>query len=140
MVKMKKLMIVVMVMMGFVWGCGQDKYSDMMEVNDQYISVTQTYIDQLNKARTGKDIATAMNKFADEFKKLAPEMKKLSEKYPELMNEEDLPQKVKESQAKATQIGMDLAASFMKIMPHMSDPQVVEAQKRMGEVMQAMSK
>ena len=129
-----------MVMMGFVWGCGQDKYSDMMEVNDQYISVTQTYIDQLNKARTGKDIATAMNKFADEFKKLAPEMKKLSEKYPELMNEEDLPQKLKESQAKATQIGMDLAASFMKIMPHMSDPQVVEAQKRMGEVMQAMSK
>lgn len=138
--KMNKMMVVVIVFMGFIWGCGQGKYDDMVEVNDKYISVTQNYIDSLNKAETGKEIAKAMDKYADEFKKLGPKMKEINEKYPELMNAKDLPEKLKESQAKAKQMGMDLAASFMKIMKYLNDPQVLEAQQRMGDAMQSVQK
>ena len=134
------MLVVVIAFMGFVWGCGQDKYDKVVEVNDQFVSVTQEYIDGLNKAESGKDIAKAMNKYADEFKKLGPKMKEISEKYPELMTAKDLPEKIKQSQAKATQIGMDLASSFMKTMKYLADPEVVAAQKRMGEVMQSLQK
>ena len=37
--KINKLIIVLIVFMGFVWGCGQGKYDDVVEVNDEYISV-----------------------------------------------------------------------------------------------------
>ncbi|MCD4675954.1 MAG: hypothetical protein K8S18_08160 [Desulfobacula sp.] len=94
----------------------------------------------MNKAQTGKDVAKAMNKYTDAFKKLVPKMKKINEKYPELMNAEDLPDKVKQSQAKATQIGLDFASSFMKTMKYITDPDVAQAQKRMGEAMQSLQK
>jgi len=136
--KMNKLIVVVIVLLGFVWGCGQGKYDDVVEVNDEFISVVQDYIDRLNKAQKGKDIAKAMNKYADAFKKIGPKMKEINEKYPELITAKDLPEKVKQSQAKATQIGMDLASSFMKIMQYMNDPEVVEAQKRMGDAMRSV--
>ncbi|MCK5165216.1 MAG: hypothetical protein KAQ72_15935 [Desulfobacula sp.] len=138
--KINKLIVVLIVFMGFVWGCGQGKYDDVVKVNDEYISVLQDYIDRLNKAQTGKDVAKAMNKYTDAFKKLAPKMKKINEKYPELMNAKDLPEKVKQSQAKATQIGLDFASSFMKTMKYITDPGVAQAQKRMGEVMQSLQK
>ncbi len=136
--KINKLVVIVIVFLGFVWGCGQGKYDDVVEVNDRFISVVQNYIDGLNKAQTGEEVAKAMNKYAYAFKKLGPKMKEINEKYPELITAKDLSEKVKQSQAKATQIGMDFASSFMKVMQYMTDPDVVEAQKRMGDAMRSV--
>ena len=136
--KVNKVFVIVVVFMGLLWGCGQGKYDDLVKINDSFISITRDYIDGLNKAENGKDVARAMNKYADEFKKLAPKMKEINEKYPDLKNAKDMPEKVKESQAKAQQIGMDFASSFMKTMKYIADPQVMEAQKRMGEIMRSL--
>ncbi|MCP3876275.1 MAG: hypothetical protein GY699_24420 [Desulfobacteraceae bacterium] len=138
--KITRVVAIVMLLTGFFLGCGQDKYDDVVEINNEFIKVTQGYMDGLNKAESGKDVAKAMNKYADEFKKLAPKMKEIQKKYPDLMTAKDLPEKVTKSQAQSTQIGMDLAGSFMKVMKYMTDPEVVSAQQRMGEAMQSANK
>jgi len=94
--KVNKVFVIVVVFMGLLWGCGQGKYDDLVKINDSFISITRDYIDGLNKAENGKDVARAMNKYADEFKKLAPKMKEINEKYPGLKNAKDMPEKVKE--------------------------------------------
>jgi len=127
-----------MMVMGLVWGCGQDKYADVVEVNDQFVTVTQDYVEGLNKAQSGKDVAKVMNKYADEFKKLAPKMNDLNTKYPDLAKMKDLPEKIKISQEKAEQMGAAFASSFMKSLQYMGDPEVVAAQERMAGIMQAI--
>lgn len=135
---MNRVVVVLMMAVGLVWGCGQDKYADVVEVNDQFITVTQDYVDGLNKAQSGKDVAKVMNKYADEFKKLAPKMNDLNTKYPDLAKMKDLPEKIKISQEKAGQMGAAFASSFMKSIQYMGDPEVVAAQERMAGIMQSV--
>lgn len=134
---MNRVIVVLVVAMVFFWSCGQDKYGDVVELNDKFISITQEYIDGLNKAQSAKDVASAINKYTDGFQKIGPMMKEINKKYPDLTTVKDLPEKVKESQVKSEKIGMEFASSFMKIIQYMGDPQVIKAQERMTEVMQS---
>lgn len=138
---MKRLALILFVILlgvSMLNGCGKGKYDDVIEYNDQFVKITREYIDDLNKADTGKDVAKAMNEFADEFKKLVPKMKEINKKFPELQKMKDLPEELVESQRKAQEVGMDFASSFMKTMKYAIEPEVVEAQKRMGKIMASM--
>ncbi len=135
-----RMLAALLICVGLFYGCGQDKYDQVIEYNEQFINITQNYIDGLNSAKSADDVAEVMTDYAEGFGKLMPKMQEINEKFPELMNQKDLPEKVIESQAKAEQIGMAFASSFMKSMQYMSDPKVAEAQKKMGEIMQSFSK
>ncbi len=130
-----KTLLVVLLLLAFL-GCGGGEYDDAIEVNKDFIKITESYIQDLEDSNSSKDIIKAMENYSEKFKKLAPEMQKIKDKYPDMMTNSKIPEELKEMNEKAQQIGTKLAGSFMKIMKYMTDPEVVEAQKNMAEAMQ----
>jgi len=115
-------------------GCG-GKYADVKKANEDYVDIVENYVAALDEAEDSKDVVKAMDAFSEDLEKLWPKMQELSEKYPELENEENLPEELKESQERAEEIGKKMATSMMKLMQYMNDPEVREAQQRMGQIM-----
>ncbi|MCD4655565.1 hypothetical protein K8T06_16715 [bacterium] len=115
-------------------GCG-GKYSDAEKIYGEYVVAIEKYVTNLEKADNAKEVAKAVNKFADDMEDLMPRMKKLSEKYPELKDTSNPPEELKETQARADEMGMKMAGSMMKMMPYMKDPEVRKAQERLGSIM-----
>lgn len=115
-------------------GCG-DKYSDANKMNEKFINLMESYIEDLNKADNAKEVAKAMNRYAKGMEDLWPKMQKLSEKYPELKDENNPPEELKESQKRAEEVSKKIFAAMMKTMPYMMDPEVQKAQQRLGEAM-----
>lgn len=114
-------------------GCA-GKYADAKRVNADHIKLTEAYIADLDQADNAESVAKAMNRYADGLEKIWPRMQALSEKHPELKDTANPPEELKESHAAATEVGKKMAATFMKIMPHMSDPEVQKAQQRIASV------
>ena len=90
---------------------------------------------RLDKSGNAKDVAKAINHFADKMEAIMPRMKKLAEKYPELKDTSNVPEELRDSQKKAEAAGRKIAGSMMKIMPYMADPEVQKAQERMNAAM-----
>lgn len=118
-------------------GC-EKKYSDVIKVNEEFAELTEEYVDNLENATSGKEVAQAMNRFSDGFEKLAPRMQEAITKYPELKDESNNPKELQESKKRTEEVGKRFAGSFMKMMPYMKDPEVQAAQKRMSEVLKLM--
>lgn len=116
-------------------GCGGGKYADVIKLNQEYIGLVETYIADLDKAGNAKDVAKAMNRFADGLEKVWPRMEALSEKYPELEDRDNQPEELKASQQEAEALGMKMGGTFMKVMPYMEDPDVQKAQQRLSKIM-----
>ncbi len=137
--KILRVLLVFVAMIIFI-GCGGGKYDDAIEINKDFIKITEEYTQELEKAESGKAVAKAMENYTAKFAKLAPKMQKIKEKYPDIKNDKDVPAEFREMEEKAQQAGIQLAGSFMKIMKYMTDPDVMEAQKKMAQSMQGMNK
>jgi hypothetical protein len=119
-------------------GCGGGKYSDAIKVNTQFVDATENYVSALEKADNAGAVADAVDAYAAKVEKIAPRMKKLAEKYPELKDQNNVPEELKESQKKATAVGLRMAGSFMKAMKHMGDAKVKAAHERLQKAMALM--
>ena len=129
----------IMLLALFMWsGCGGGKYSDAIEVNTQFADAMEDYVGALEKADSADSVANAVNAFAAKVEKIAPRMKKIAEKYPELKNQENLPEELKAGQKRATELGQQMARSFMKAMQHMRDEKVKTAHERLQKAMALM--
>ncbi len=117
-----------------VIGCG-GKYSDVKKINEKYIDLVKDYIADLEGADNAKNVAKAINRFADGVEDIWPKMQKLAKKYPELKNKSNPPEELKETQKRAEKMGMKMGSSMMKIMPYMGDAEVQKAQKRLATIM-----
>jgi hypothetical protein len=115
-------------------GCG-GKYSDAEKLNMEFVELMEEYIADLDKADNAKDVAKAMNNYADGMEDLWPKMQKVAEKYPELKDKSNPPEELKESQQKANEVSQKMAGSMMKTMQYMRDPEVRKAQQRLGKIM-----
>ena len=115
-------------------GCG-NKYSDVNKMNEKFVDLMESYVEDLNKSDNAKEVAKAINRYADSLEDLWPKMQQLSEKYPELKDNNSLPEELKASQKSAEEVGKKMAGAMMKIMPYMRDPEVQKAQQRLGAVM-----
>ena len=140
---MRNVTIRVMIALAAVFllipGCG-GKYDDAIAVNDQFVEAVETYCSEMEKAEGTDDIAGALNNFAAEVEKLAPKMKAVAEKYPELNAPDQIPDELKESQARAAEVGMKMAGHMMKAAANMRDAGVKEAQIRMQKALASMGK
>ncbi len=115
--------------------CGSKvDYSEVIEVNERYIDLLETYVGNLDKAGDATDVADALHELADGLEVLVPEMKKIMGKYPELKNEDQQPERVKALTQKSAEVAKQFIGSMTKVMPYMNDPQVREAQERIGTV------
>ncbi len=132
--KMMALCLTLLTISFMIIGCG-GKYSEAEKLNKEYLALMEDYIANIDKADNAKDAATAMNRFADGMEDLMPKMRKLSEKYPELKDRSNPPEELKETQEKAEAMGQKMVGAMVKMMPYMMDPEVLNAQKRLGEAM-----
>ncbi len=133
----KKLWVTCLCLLGAVVllnGCA-GKYADVKKLNSEFVNSMETYVADLDRADSAKEVAAAMNRYADRLEKIWPKLKAQSEKYSELKDRDQVPEELKESEKHASEVGMKMAASFRKIIPHMGDPEVVKAQQRIGNIM-----
>ncbi len=137
---MKKNILIFLSSLMFLFvGCSE-KYSDAVEVNQDFIAVMNNYIDNLEKADSAKKIAGAMDEFADAMTKIGPRLKAVSEKYPELKDENNQPEVFKKIQKESEEMQKRFSTSFMKTMQYMQDPAVQKAHQRIAAAMQAMAR
>ena len=118
--------------------CGGGKYADCIKLNEEFLELMENYVTSIEKSDSAKEIAAAINCFADGMEVLGPKMKKMSKKYPELKDINNHPEELKSSQKKSEEIGKKFAGSFMKVVPYMKDPEVRAAQTRFSKAMQTM--
>ena len=133
-----KFIMVFFVLSCFCYGCG-GSYDDVIAVNEDFVEILEDYSNDLEKADNAKDVVAAINDVAEKLEKLAPRMKKLSEKYPDLDNEKDLPEKLLKSEKDMERVGEKLAGSFMTLVKYMGNPDVMAAQMRLSTAMQSAS-
>jgi hypothetical protein len=134
---MKRVIIPVMsllLMAMVVSSCGS-KYADVKKQQVKFGKATEAYVADLEKADDAEAVAKAINSFADEMEVLWPEMQALSEKYPELKDQDNVPKELEASQKEAEAAGKKMAGTFMKVMPHMTNPEVRKANERLGKIM-----
>lgn len=134
----KKLFVSVLIslsIMVLLNSCGGNIYSEAIKLNTQFVKLMETYLDDLNKSDSAKEVAKAINKYADGLEKIWPRMKAITDANPELKDKANLPEDVKESNKEAEAMGRKMASAFRKVMPHMRDPEVKKAQERLSKIM-----
>jgi uncharacterized protein YjgD (DUF1641 family) len=105
---------------------------------EDYTKVMDDYIAKLDESENAKDVVKAMDSFTGQMEKLAPKIKKMSDKYPELNDQNNTPEELKDLQVKAEASGQKIAGAMMKIMPYMNDPEVQKAMERMNTAMMVL--
>lgn len=115
-------------------GCA-GKYSDAKKLNTEFVAIMDRYMQDLDQADSAKEVADAMNRYADRLEVIWPKIQKLSDKYPELRNRETVPEELQESQKKAEAAVMKMAPTFLKLGSYLGDPEVMKAQERIGAIM-----
>ncbi|TAL31538.1 MAG: hypothetical protein EPN93_17235 [Spirochaetes bacterium] len=134
----KKVLVLSVLALFVVAGCGKaDKYADAKSLIGDMTKLYEGFIGGVEKAGSGKDLAAAINKFADGMKPLAVKAKDLEKKNPELkFKDPKNPPKELEAEFKKFE---DLTKKFMsqtvmeKMMKYATDPEVQKAQKDMTE-------
>lgn len=136
---MMKRLILVLCSMLLVFGsaCGSE-YSDVVDVQKDFIDLSADYNSDMEKADSAKNIAAAMNAYAKGLESLAPRIKEINEKYPELRDPEQMPEEVKQTAEEQAEVMQKVSSSFMKAMPYMNNAAVQEAQQRITAAMQGM--
>ncbi len=132
------VLIFCVVMVGvLLTGCGgKADYSEVIEVNERYIDLLESYVGKLDDAGDAASVADAMHELADGLEELIPQMKAVMGKYPELKNRDQQPERVRELTRRAAEVAQEFMGSMRKVMPYMNDPAVQEAQARIGQVWQ----
>jgi hypothetical protein len=128
----------VLISIFFLCGCSDKKYADVEKATNQSAELMEQYVASLEKAGSAKDVAKAMNSFAEGMKKLQPTMKRLMEKYPELKDSQNPPEELKGVQTRMEDVGKRMSGAMMKIAQYMGDPEVQKAQQEMSSVMMSM--
>lgn len=125
---------VVAVLVLMLSACGGE-YDDAISVNDKFVNAVEAYVSDMESAGDADAVSAAMNDFADQVEKIMPEMKKIAEKYPELKDPDQIPEALKESQARAEAVGMKMVGQMMKAVTYMRDDGVKAAQERLQKAM-----
>ncbi len=131
----------VLVLIGIIvvmMGCTGKKYGDVVEVNTQFIVAMEDYIDATGKATSAKDVAKAINLYADRIEKLAPQIKEMRGKYPELNDTASVPEELKDIERKSEELEKKVVGSYMNMMQYMMSSEVQGAMQRLQNAMLKM--
>lgn len=131
-------MILVGVVVSLI-ACG-GKYGDAEKAYTEFADAMESYLQELEKADDAASMTVAINAFADDMEELTPQMKKLNTKYPELKDPNNIPEKLQPIKERSDEMAMQMAGTFMKVMPHMKDAEVRAAFERLGKIMMSVDK
>ncbi len=132
----KQFLLIGIMVVSLVAGCGGDKYADVKDYMEKSIRIQEEYVAAIEKADSAGDIARAINKFAERLNAMKPQMKALMEKYPEIMMEKEPPSELREVTARQMEMAAKIEkASQLNVQPYTLDPVVVEATKNLSQAM-----
>lgn len=124
----------------FVAGCGGAKYGDYKDVMNSQIDAMEKFVSSVEKAGSGKEIADALNAYADDMKQIMPRLNDLIRKYPEIMGGEP-PAELKDLLDKSGEASKKFARAMVKVsMKYARDPEVGKALRNIGESMKDLRK
>ncbi len=137
---MRRTIGIIVVIMSIFAGisCKQrsEKYSDVRDYLKKNIAIQEEYLQGIENARSAKDVASAMNAFAEKLKAINPIMKALMEKYPEIVSEKNIPAELNDIMEEQNRLaGKIHDASMKNVSPHINSPEVVEATKNLSSAM-----
>ncbi len=116
-------------------GSGGGKYSDVKSTLKELNTVTETWMENMEKADTAKKVASALSDYAQKMKDLRAKMDEFEEKYPELNDMSDPPEELKEEVAQMEELWSKIMSIMMKAAQFADDPDVQKAQEEFQEVM-----
>ena len=134
---MKKLftLVTIVVFLSMMFACGGGKYAEAKKVMEKFISITNDFVSDMEKADDADSTAAAINAYADEMADLSADMKKVQEKYPEIKDQENPPEELKELSAQMEEVMPKMMAAMMKLAKYAQEPAVMEAQKKLQQAM-----
>jgi len=137
---MKKLftLLTIVVFLSMMFACGGGKYADAKKVMGKFISITTDFASDMEKADDADSTAAAINAYADGMSALSPEMIKVQEKYPEIKDQANPPEELKELAGQMEEIMPKMMAAMMKAAKYSQEPAVMEAQKKLQEAIGAL--
>ena len=115
------------------------KYDQAKKVMNKQAEISTEYVNALERADNAKDVANAINTYANEMEKLIPDINKMMKDLPEVLNHETVPQEVAEESAQLTEAGEKIQAASKKLFQYITDPDVQKALERMSVVMQKLT-
>jgi hypothetical protein len=115
--------------------CGGGKYSDVKPVIKKYTQETEKFVNAIEKAKSGKEVAAALKGYTKFMKEMKSKMEGLDKKYPELKDMANPPQELKAEVEKMGEVAMKLGSVMMKAMKYADDPEVKKAQEEFQKMM-----
>lgn len=107
-----------------------DKYADLTNTLRDTMEVVDEFVDALNAAGSGEQVAAAVDTYADKMEELEPRLEAIEEKYPEI-NDTKYPEELAEVMEEYSGLGEKMAEAMNVLMQYMMDPAVQEAMERM---------
>ena len=117
------------------YGFSADKYDEAAGVLKPYIPAMKRYLNVVENTDNPQELAIAMNQLCDKMEELAPKVRRLSKKYPGLEYEQRIPVRHMEFRNELELLMQRFTQSYVRIIPHMGDPQVQKANARMLGIM-----
>ena len=113
------------------YGFSADKYDEAAGVLKPYIPAMRRYLNVVENTDNPQELAIAMNQLCDKMEELAPKVRRLSKKYPGLEYEQRIPVRHMEFRNELKLLMQRFTQSYVRIIPHIDDPQVRKANARM---------
>jgi len=123
-----------------ITGCSTGKYADVKSYLQDTIKMQEKYISTIEGAKSGSEVASAIETFADGLVEMAEKGKELEKKYPELnFKDKQFPPELKAEMDKLDEVGKRMITASTSIgMKYMRDPAVLKAQMSMAKKLQAL--
>jgi hypothetical protein len=116
-------------------GFSADKYDEVAGVLKPYLPAMKRYLNVAENTQNSLELAMAMNQLSDKMEELAPKVRRLSKKYPGLENEQRIPARHMQFRNELELLMQRFTQSYVRIIPHIGDPQVRKANARMLGIM-----
>jgi hypothetical protein len=114
--------------------CQKDKWAEPKKVMNDFIAMNGELGKSMDEADTGAEVAAALKAYVARAKVVGPQLEGLEDKYPELKNEETIPQEVKDLMQEVENSLQGMTGIFGKIIEFGEDPAVQAAMEEFQSI------
>jgi len=144
-----KRSLIYLVLAGFLFGIRipafpidagheSEKYEDAKAVLTDLAVLTEAFVENMDQVDEPKDVAKALDAFAESMKELVPRINEIRKKYPELDDEDTHPEELKPLLQRVDKDFQMMMKAYTKVNANIEDPAVEEADAKFKEVMSAL--
>jgi chaperonin cofactor prefoldin len=114
---------------------GGGKYADAKKAMAKSNQALEAFLEGMEKAENADQVAKVLDDFNKKMGTIMPEMRKLEEKYPELMNRQQVPPELGEVGQKTMELWMKFPNVLMKAQQYADDERVQKAMDELQSIL-----